>query len=931
MAYLIQLRKSLASEWTSVNPILADGEPGVERDTKKMKLGDGITAWNLLPYTSPGPVGPQGEKGDFSYADDLIGVSTSNLTLQANVHSIAATAGKSWVPGMWVTVAYTADATKYMIGQCISYNSVSGVLVLNVSDAAVYGTGTFTNWTLSYAASAGTSIIHANSHLTGGFDELPIATNVSSGLLSPADFNKLFNLGITGAFIGDAEPVGMPTGSVWFCTSDLVIDAPIISPIYPQYHLLNTAFTVNVFLGDGYDVNLVSLGVSNSSNTAIVPVSALTVRGYGGSRFIDVSARGVAGSSVITLLATNQSGLQTSMTFPIYIVTQAYTITASSSANGDIFPEGAILVPQTGSTTFTPVANSGYALSNFVVDGVTITGVDSYTFNNVSAAHTIVGNFAVGYTIIAASIGNGTITPSGNVGAVSGQNKTFNFSGNTGYEPDKFFIDGGGAQDASSGTYTFTTVSTNHNISVNFKTLSYTVSWSGLLNGTIAGTASGFADVDYNQAYSFSVVPVPDYEIASLVVDGVTKPIAASYTIPAVIHDQTVNATFRVQIPSQVTGVSCVVTNATTNTVTWSMANRASVYIVYWSTTAPADAEALISTGTAINSNGDISITHTPIDSSIIYYYTVLASNSTGRAILGSAVVDNTVSVPNVTITSLAVASTQLTASWGAVTEATAYDIYYSSDYTDSTLIKAHGTKVTGATSPYTITGLTDYITYNVIVIGRNTHKESLAGIVKSQIPEPTICVKLTTADPLVSNGNLQINKGLVTARTGVVSVYFYDDLKSFYLPILFLNADQSRTISVGVRVRPGISVGTHYSFTIPYGAGFSESNEYTSNIPRSLGWHKVSTKNSGSATDFIKIDNTTVHTGAAMSDCKIIEIMLANSDPAVGTVTTYLDKIAIDGELMTAQDDLSGYWGLVYSANGTITLDTSFYCPLPI
>lgn len=46
----IQLRRDLANNWQGVNPILADGEMGIETDTHKFKFGDGHTAWNELPY-----------------------------------------------------------------------------------------------------------------------------------------------------------------------------------------------------------------------------------------------------------------------------------------------------------------------------------------------------------------------------------------------------------------------------------------------------------------------------------------------------------------------------------------------------------------------------------------------------------------------------------------------------------------------------------------------------------------------------------------------------------------------------------------------------------------------------------------------------------------------------------------------------------------
>ena len=49
---LIQLRRGTASEWTSANPVLALGEPGWERDTGRLKIGDGGTAWTSLPYVT---------------------------------------------------------------------------------------------------------------------------------------------------------------------------------------------------------------------------------------------------------------------------------------------------------------------------------------------------------------------------------------------------------------------------------------------------------------------------------------------------------------------------------------------------------------------------------------------------------------------------------------------------------------------------------------------------------------------------------------------------------------------------------------------------------------------------------------------------------------------------------------------------------------
>ena len=46
----IQLRNDLAETWKSKNPVLLKGEMGVETDTRKIKIGDGTTAWTSLAY-----------------------------------------------------------------------------------------------------------------------------------------------------------------------------------------------------------------------------------------------------------------------------------------------------------------------------------------------------------------------------------------------------------------------------------------------------------------------------------------------------------------------------------------------------------------------------------------------------------------------------------------------------------------------------------------------------------------------------------------------------------------------------------------------------------------------------------------------------------------------------------------------------------------
>jgi hypothetical protein len=65
MAVRIQLRRGTASQWTTADPVLALGEMGLETDTGKFKVGNGVDEWSVRPYASgvTGPTGPAGPTG----------------------------------------------------------------------------------------------------------------------------------------------------------------------------------------------------------------------------------------------------------------------------------------------------------------------------------------------------------------------------------------------------------------------------------------------------------------------------------------------------------------------------------------------------------------------------------------------------------------------------------------------------------------------------------------------------------------------------------------------------------------------------------------------------------------------------------------------------------------------------------------------------
>ena len=113
MASIIQIRRDTASNWTTANPILAQGEMGAETDTSKIKIGDGVTAWASVPYLI--------DAGDY-----LTATSTNTLTNKT-------------ITGVKETkVAMGANNIDLSLGNYFTY-TLSGAQTLTVSNVASSG------------------------------------------------------------------------------------------------------------------------------------------------------------------------------------------------------------------------------------------------------------------------------------------------------------------------------------------------------------------------------------------------------------------------------------------------------------------------------------------------------------------------------------------------------------------------------------------------------------------------------------------------------------------------------------------------------------------------------------------------------------------------------------------------------------------------
>src|SRR5258708_34543463 len=133
---------------------------------------------------------------------------------------------------------------------------------------------------------------------------------------------------------------------------------------------------------------------------------------------------------------------------------------------------------------FTYSPNTGYHFDSVLVDGVkNVDSTSSYTFKNVSAAHTIHAYFSINTYTITSAATNGTISPTPSASVSYGSDQAFTYSPNTGYHFDSVLVDGVKNVDSTS-SYTFKNVTANRTIHAYFSIDQFTIT-PGATNGTI--------------------------------------------------------------------------------------------------------------------------------------------------------------------------------------------------------------------------------------------------------------------------------------------------------------------------------------------------------------------------------------------------------------------------------------------------------------
>lgn len=117
---ILRFKRATAARWQELNPLLLSGEPGYEKDTGQLKIGDGVLYWNDLSYLS----GSGGSPIILENVDDrvnelLVAGNGIDLNYDDEEDTLTITNTKPIVAPQWTVNHTLADGTRYLAGDVV--------------------------------------------------------------------------------------------------------------------------------------------------------------------------------------------------------------------------------------------------------------------------------------------------------------------------------------------------------------------------------------------------------------------------------------------------------------------------------------------------------------------------------------------------------------------------------------------------------------------------------------------------------------------------------------------------------------------------------------------------------------------------------------------------------------------------------------------
>ncbi len=444
-------------------------------------------------------------------------IDTYTMTVSAGPNGSIAPTGR-------LTLSYGSNQT-FTVTPNAGYH-VADLLVDGVSVGAV-GSYTLNNVTANHTIAASFALNTYTMNVSAG----------ANGSISPSGSVSVAH---------GADQTFTLTPNAGYHVADVVVDGTSVGAV-SSYTLNNV--TANHTIAASFALNTYAIAasasdggnISPSGNIAVNHGSSLTftITPSAGYHVASVTVDEVSVGAVTSYTFTNVTG---GHTIAAAFTVDSFTMTVSAGANGTIMPSGTLTLSYGADQTFSMTPDAGYHVADVLVDGASVGAVDSYTFNNITASHTIAASFSSTYTMTVSAGANGSITPSGNVTVTQGSIQTFTIAPNAGYHVADVLVDGVSVGAVTS--YTLNNVAANHTIAASFAIDTYVMTVAAGANGSIA--PSGMLTVNHGSDQTFTITPNAGYHVADVLVDGTSVGAVTGYTLNNVTANHSVVASFAI-------------------------------------------------------------------------------------------------------------------------------------------------------------------------------------------------------------------------------------------------------------------------------------------------------------------------------------------------------------------------------------------------
>lgn len=445
MLVQMKIRRGTASEWSTSNPILSDGELGYEKDTQKLKVGNGTAAWNDLAYSfagsstvnlvqasgytsTPTAAGTTTLTANSSLIQVFTGTTTQNVNLP-----VTSTLALGWTftiinnstnsvtvrsSGANNILVLSASQTGKFV--CIGTTLTTAADWVGIHTGSTTYTGTGSNvlatsptFATSVVGGASMAVFNTTSTTVNAFGA---ATTMTIGGTSTATATASFMANATAS--GSTKTVNIGTAGAAGSTTNINIGSAVgttaVSNINLSGKIIRPATSSNVaaWTTSGQALDIASATFTDTSTAAAGTVASRVATSIQIPTFASTNAITVTGASTFYIAGAPTAGTNTTITNPY-----ALNINAGNVRIGEFTTAGVVANSASGvlSTTTAPVltqiiAGAGEVTAPITATTYTLASNDTFmTFNGTATCTVTLGTATAGRMLLMKTIAAFTV------------------------------------------------------------------------------------------------------------------------------------------------------------------------------------------------------------------------------------------------------------------------------------------------------------------------------------------------------------------------------------------------------------------------------------------------------------------------------------------------------------------------------------------